>query len=171
VEDSTDAFNLLYKFITGENRQKAKVKMAAPVVSQKIEMTSPVLSETDTMAFVMPAEFTPETTPEPLDNRVKIVEIPARSIAVLRFSGGWSESHLEKEKQELMNELANARIKTKGEVSIHYAIQPTIHSRIPTKKRGCSRNRTISFNGLIHAINEASIAKIGAIPNSSFVKE
>jgi hypothetical protein len=116
VADSTDAFNLLYRFITGENRQQAKVKMTAPVVSQQIEMTSPVFSETDTMAFVMPAEFTLETTPEPLDMRVKIAEIPARLVATLRFSGGWSETHFEKEKQELLNELVTAKIKTIGEV-------------------------------------------------------
>jgi hypothetical protein len=116
VEDPTNAFNLLYRFITGENRQKAKVKMTTPVVSQQIQMTSPVLSETGTMAFVMPAEYTLETTPEPLDRRVKITEIPARLVAALCFSGGWSESHFEKETQELLNELAKEKIKTKGNV-------------------------------------------------------
>jgi len=65
VEDLSNGFNLLYRFITGENRQKTKVKMTSPVVSQEIQMTSPVLSETGTMVFVMPKEFTLETTPEP----------------------------------------------------------------------------------------------------------
>jgi hypothetical protein len=116
VEGPSNGFNLLYRFITGENRQKVKVKMTAPVVSQEIQMTSPVLSETGTMAFVMPKEFTLETTPEPLDTRVKIVEIPERLIATLCFSGGWSESHFEKETQELLNELANEKIKAKGNI-------------------------------------------------------
>ena len=116
VEDSANRFNLLYRFITGENRQQAKVKMTTPVVSQQIEMTSPVFSETGTMAFVMPAEYKLETTPEPLDNRVKIAEIPARLVAALCFSGGWSESHFEKETQELLNALSEAKIKTKGNV-------------------------------------------------------
>jgi hypothetical protein len=116
VEDPTNAFNLLYGFITGENRQQAKVKMTTPVVSQKIQMTSPVFSEMGTMAFVMPAEYTLETTPEPLDKRVKIAEIPARLVAALCFSGGWSESHFEKETRELLNELAKEKIKTKGNV-------------------------------------------------------
>ena len=116
VEESSGGFNLLYRFITGENRQKAKVKMTSPVVSQQVEMTSPVLSETGTMAFVLPKEFTLETTPEPMDERVKIVEIPARLIAALCFSGGWSEAHFEKEKQELLDALSEAKIKTKGNV-------------------------------------------------------
>ncbi len=44
------------------NKQKEKVKMTSPVLSQKIAMTSPVLSDTGSMAFVMPEEFTFETT-------------------------------------------------------------------------------------------------------------
>jgi len=116
VEDPANGFNLLYRFITGGSRQKAKVKMTTPVVSQEIQMTSPVLSETGTMAFVMPAEYTLESTPEPLDERVKIVEIPARLIAALCFSGGWSEAHFEKETLELLKTLSEAKIKTKGNV-------------------------------------------------------
>jgi hypothetical protein len=114
VEDPENGFNLLYRFITGENRQKEKVKMTTPVVSQKIQMTSPVFSDTGTMAFVMPTEYTLETTPDPTDERVKIAEIPERLVAALCFSGGWSEAHFEKERQELMKTLADAKIKTKG---------------------------------------------------------
>ena len=36
----TDSFGLLFRFISGQNRQKAKVKMTAPVVTQEIQMTS-----------------------------------------------------------------------------------------------------------------------------------
>jgi hypothetical protein len=117
VEDpNVDAFSLLYNFITGGNKQKEKVKMTSPVVSQKIEMTSPVLSDMGSMAFVMPEEFTLETTPKPSDSRVIVAEIPERLVAALCFSGGWSEAHFEKEKQELLEELTNAGIKTKGKV-------------------------------------------------------
>jgi hypothetical protein len=116
VENPSNGFNLLYRFITGENRQKAKVKMTTPVVSQEIQMTSPVMSETGTMAFVMSNEFTLETTPEPLDTRVKITEIPERFIAAICFSGGWSEAHFEKERQELLNKLAEEKISTKGNI-------------------------------------------------------
>ena len=97
VEDpQADAFSILYRFIAGYNQQKLKVKMTTPVVSQQISMTSPVFSETGTMAFVMPEEFTLKSTPEPLDNKVRIVEIPARVVAALCFSGGRSEGHFAK---------------------------------------------------------------------------
>jgi hypothetical protein len=117
VDDpNSDAFSLLYNFITGGNRQKEKVKMTSPVVSQKIAMTSPVLSDVGSMAFFMPEEFTLENTPDPSDNRVIITEFPERFVAALCFSGGWSEARFENETQELLDELAKAKIKTKGNV-------------------------------------------------------
>src|SRR4030042_5691921 len=77
-------FNLLFNFITGNNQKKSKIAMTAPVVSEQIAMTAPVLSESDSIAFVMPEGLTLETTPEPLDERVKIVEIPERVVAALQ---------------------------------------------------------------------------------------
>jgi hypothetical protein len=79
-------------------------------------MTAPVLSETGSIAFIMPEGFTLETTPEPLDDRVKIVEIPERVVASLRFSGRWSDLIFKKKSDELLKELAKAGIKTVGEV-------------------------------------------------------
>lgn len=109
-------FNLLFSFITGNNRQKSNVAMTAPVVSEEIAMTAPVLSEAGSIAFVMPEGFTLESTPEPLDNQVKIVEIPERVVAALRFSGRWSNSLFKKKSKELLDELKKANIKTQGNV-------------------------------------------------------
>lgn len=114
-----DSFGLLFRFISGNNKQKEKVKMTSPVVSQEITMTSPVLSDFSNqgyLAFVMPSEFSMETTPLPLDNRVKIEEVPSRLVAVLRFSGSWSEAHLEEKTKELLQELTNSKIVTVGPV-------------------------------------------------------
>ena len=109
-------FNILFLFITGNNRQKSDIAMTAPVVSEQIAMTAPVLSETGSIAFIMPEGYTIETTPEPLDERVKIVEIPERIVAALRFSGRWSDSILKKKSEELLKELTAAGIKTVGQV-------------------------------------------------------
>jgi hypothetical protein len=116
TDPEADGFSLLYKFITGHNVRNEKVPMTSPVVSEKIAMTSPVLSDNAFMAFVMPKDLTMDKVPKPLDNRVQIEEIPARIVGALCFSGGWSEKHFEKETEELLNELANAGIKTKGSV-------------------------------------------------------
>jgi len=119
----TDSFGVLFRFISGNNVQKEKVKMTTPVVSQEvsqeIKMTSPVFSDLSNegyMAFVMPSEFSIESTPLPLDSRVKIETLPSRVVAVLRFSGSWSEAHFEEKNKELLQELANAKVKTKGSI-------------------------------------------------------
>jgi len=109
-------FNLLYNFITGNNLQKSKIAMTAPVVSEQIAMTAPVLSESESIAFVMPEGLTLDSTPEPRDKRVKIVEIPERIVAALRFSGRWSNSIFKKKSQEIREELTKAGIKTVGQV-------------------------------------------------------
>jgi effector-binding domain-containing protein len=108
--------NLLFRFITGKNQQKSDIAMTAPVVSEQIAMTAPVLSETGSIAFIMPEGFTLETTPEPLDDRVKIVEIPERVVAALRFSGRWSTSLFKKKSEELLDEIKNAGLKLNGQV-------------------------------------------------------
>jgi hypothetical protein len=119
----SDSFGLLFRFISGNNRTKEKVKMTAPVVeqyaSQEIKMTSPVLSDFSNegyIAFVMPSDFRLETNPSPLDSRVEIEKISQRTVAVLRFSGNWSEDHFKEKTKELLQELADAKVKTKGSV-------------------------------------------------------
>ncbi|MCP8309903.1 MAG: heme-binding protein [Candidatus Methylarchaceae archaeon HK01B] len=109
-------FSILFQFITGNNRQKTRVDMTAPVLSERIEMTAPVLSDTGSIAFVMPEAFTLETTPDPIDERVKILEVPGRFVAALQFSGRWSESIFNSRSKELLDELAKAEVKTKGSV-------------------------------------------------------
>jgi hypothetical protein len=71
-------FNLLFNFITGNNQQKSKIAMTAPVVSEQIAMTAPVLSESDSIGFVMPEGLTLETTPEPLGGEREMA-MPVRS--------------------------------------------------------------------------------------------
>ena len=109
-------FNILFAFITGNNRQKSKIAMTAPVVSEQIAMTAPVLSDPDSIAFVMPEGFTLETTPEPLDDRVKILELHERLVAALQFSGRWSSSIFKKKAKAMLEELAKAGFKSTGQV-------------------------------------------------------
>ncbi len=109
-------FNILFQFITGNNRQKSNVKMTSPVVSEQIAMTAPVLSETGSLAFIMPEGLSLETTPEPIDERVIIAEIPERTIAALRFSGRWSNLIFKKKTKELLAEIENEGLKVVGQV-------------------------------------------------------
>jgi hypothetical protein len=109
-------FSLLFNYITGNNTAKANLEMTSPVISQNIEMTAPVLSENDVIAFVMPEEFTLEITPKPVDERVKIQQIPKRYVAALRFTSRWTTSNFSKKSKQLLEELRKSNIKTKGNI-------------------------------------------------------
>jgi hypothetical protein len=80
-------------YIFGDNQAQNKIAMTTPVIqeqaSQKIAMTTPVIqNETEGLfSFVLPAEYKLEDLPKPNDDRVEIIEVPAKRIAALRFSG------------------------------------------------------------------------------------
>jgi hypothetical protein len=83
-----EAFGFLFRYISGRNRTRTTVPMTAPVLSsQTIAMTAPVLSDGMSMSFVLPASFSRNDLPEPLDAEVVLEEIPSRDIAVISFRG------------------------------------------------------------------------------------
>jgi effector-binding domain-containing protein len=107
LEDAgSEGFRRLFDYISGENTKKQSISMTAPVEqegnSEKIAMTSPVSQEKTgnrwRVAFLMPAKYTLETLPKPNDERIKIVQAPARLVIAVRYSGKWSKEGYEKNK-------------------------------------------------------------------------
>ena len=100
-KSTNKAFNLLFDYITGANEGKQMISMTAPVLneakeSEKISMTAPVFIDQQStgnwsMSFVLPADFTPDTTPIPTDPQVHVYLRKAQEVAVVRFSGTLSE--------------------------------------------------------------------------------
>lgn len=87
-------FKLLADYIFGNNTTKDSIAMTAPVTQQpgqKIAMTAPVTQqpagEIWHVRFMMPAKYTLATLPKPNKKAVQIKSIPARKLAVIRFSG------------------------------------------------------------------------------------
>jgi len=115
------AFRILADYIFGNNISKTKIAMTAPVTQQneKIAMTAPVnLSKSGggfVVQFVMPANYTLETLPAPVDARVSIIEVPARRVAVYSYSGSWSEGRYQKMLAKFKELLDKENIQTKGE--------------------------------------------------------
>lgn len=103
------AFNRLFRYISGDNRLRAKVEMTAPVSQEprgeKIKMTAPVsIQPAQTrwaVSFMMPASYTLETLPEPEDPEIIIRQVPSRKIAAVMYSGFWSESKYLQYKKKL----------------------------------------------------------------------
>lgn len=117
------AFRILADFIFGNNRLNKKMEMTAPATqtatSEKIAMTAPVSQVKGPKGFVvqftMPSGYTLNNLPEPNDPRVQIRELPARTVAVYRYSGSWSEARYNEKLGEFRKELEKAGIKTLGE--------------------------------------------------------
>jgi len=109
-------FNFLFNYISGNNIGQTDLEMTSPVISQSIKMTAPVLSEQDSIAFVIPEKFTINEVPKPRDARIKIQQIPQRYVAVLKFSGRWVSENFNKKSKQLLEELDRLDIKTKGKL-------------------------------------------------------
>src|SRR5215210_9597719 len=116
-------FMALAAFIFGHNRQGPVVAMTAPVsvemVTAPIAMTAPVAMEPGergrVMRFFLPAEYTLETLPQPGDNQVRIVTVPAQTLAVLRFSGEADDEQVAEQKVELLRGLVGSDREPVGE--------------------------------------------------------
>ena len=129
------AFRRLFGYIAGGNEGSDRIQMTAPVElagrGSRIEMTAPVeVSRTDEadsrdsddsstadvrMAFFLPAEYSPETAPQPTDDAVDLVSVPERTLAVRRFSWVPTAGRIASEREALLSTLADAGIETTGE--------------------------------------------------------
>ena len=116
-------FRRLFRYIQGENQSQKKLPMTAPVgmetaASVKIPMTAPVGQSLGPdgyqVWFVMPKGETLETLPKPTNPEVRIHCIEARNVAVLRYSGGWSESRYGAKKAKLLNWIKKEQISPIG---------------------------------------------------------
>ncbi|HSN71119.1 MAG TPA: heme-binding protein, partial [Steroidobacteraceae bacterium] len=103
---------------------RESIAMTAPVTqarAEKIAMTAPVTQqaagsdETWTVSFVMPAQYTLDTLPIPDDARVQLAEVPARVVAVRRYSGTWSQRRYQRELGELREALKRDGVVIIGE--------------------------------------------------------
>ncbi len=132
-----EGFRRVAGYIFGDNTTKASVAMTAPVVqgreaaggSQSIAMTSPVVQqpaggESWSIQFIMPSKYTMATLPQPNDPRVRLVEIPARTFAVVRFSGLGREDAVARHEKALDAALAGSSWRAVGEPVTWYYDPP-----------------------------------------------
>ena len=125
TDAGNQAFPILAGYIFGKNKGERHFDMTAPVTQVavnppvKLEMTAPV---TQTLAadgfivqFMMPSAYTLATLPEPLDPRVKLKEVPEQTVAVIKYSGIWSQSNYDEHLARLTKALSQAGVETQGE--------------------------------------------------------
>lgn len=118
----SDGFRRIAGYIFGGNHAKTKIAMTAPVAkqsSQKIAMTAPVAQTSgpdgeSVVRFFMPAEWTLETLPEPDNDAVRLVTVPAETVAVLRFTGDRDPAAVVSRTAELLDALAGTPFEAAG---------------------------------------------------------
>lgn len=125
-ESLSRGFMVVAGYIFGGNEKKQPIAMTAPVtakksISEPIAMTAPVLAKSDgdsrIIAFVMPSSYTLQTLPIPKDPRVKLVEVPEKTMAVLRFSWMRNDARIRSMEKKLLDALARDNIKIVGSPS------------------------------------------------------
>lgn len=116
------AFRRLFGYISGDNEASSSISMTAPVMAldenrssgEQISMTAPVTGQQTALgwrfAFVLPTGYTLETAPVPSNTSVKLKQIPARKVAVVRYTGSWSETAYEKNLELLQQWMQRNRL-------------------------------------------------------------
>ena len=122
-EAGNQAFPILAGYIFGKNKGEKKFAMTAPVTQVaapvKLEMTAPV-TQTATaggflVQFVLPKGVTVASAPEPLDPRVQLRDVLPSQVAVIRYSGFWSESNYNEHLAQLQTALRTADLAWTGD--------------------------------------------------------
>jgi hypothetical protein len=102
-------FRTLADYIFGNNTASSVIAMRAAVTqqprSEKIAMTAPVTQQADdegwNVRFVMPARYTTDTLPRPIDPAVNLKHLEAKRFAAIRFSGGARDVSLRRHSERL----------------------------------------------------------------------
>lgn len=120
-ESGNRGFRILAEYIFGANKGSRKIEMTAPVAqtTTRIAMTAPVAqsarSDGYVIQFAMPQEWSLEALPEPIDSRVVLRAMPARTLAVIGYSGTWSQGRYEEHLKKLQDALTGVGLPWRGE--------------------------------------------------------
>lgn len=111
------AFRSLIIYISGSNEPNKKIAMTSPVIQEsdakasatKIAMTSPVIQESASdiqiVSFVMPAGLTLANLPLPTNSKVTLRQLPEQLVAVVKFTGRWTEATYDRQLVQLKQQL------------------------------------------------------------------
>ena len=110
--ETSAGFRRLAGFIFGGNSSSQKIAMTAPVQETLVE-DEPVMS------FTMPGAYSLDELPAPADERVTLVEVPGRTVAVVSFSGWATASKVERKTEKLLRTLDGYAIEVVGAPSLN----------------------------------------------------
>ena len=98
TSNQNSGFRKLFKYISGDNKDKKEIKMTTPV-------TQTEKNGNMTMQFYLPSKFDKDNAPKPTNSEVKILTIEGGYYAVIKYSGRSSDQNFLKNKEILDKEL------------------------------------------------------------------
>ena len=136
------SFRRLAAYIFAQDRPdgaREPIAMTAPVIEERVDqdqsiaMTAPVIQEETgsgewRMRFVMPARFTMATLPTPPAD-ITLVEVPARRVAAVRFSGYAGDAELADMEKKLAEWIVREGLRPVGEVEYAFYDAPMVPGR------------------------------------------
>jgi len=119
---ANEGFKRLFGYISGDNKTKADISMTAPVhqaaLGTKIAMTAPVQEVATAqgwlIAFMLPDSYTMDSAPVPTNTKVQLRQVPARLMAVIRYSGRWTTKNVDKYQAVLETHINSSGITVLG---------------------------------------------------------
>ena len=101
------AFGDLFDYISGNNQEKRKISMTAPVIQSPTQKGWAV-------SFVMPELLLAQGMPEPLSNQIFQEKVESRVMAAIEYSGSWRESKFLKHKNILVKTIKKTEYRICG---------------------------------------------------------
>ena len=127
--DQGQAFGRLFRYITGANTGAHLMAMTVPVEQSSaptlIPMTVPVETSdgAQVMRFFLPQSVVAAGVPAPTEAGVRIVVLPAATLAVVRYSGTTTQATRDEETARLRAGLAKAGRATHG-APLYFSYDP-----------------------------------------------
>ena len=98
-------FRILFKYISGENKNKESISMTVPVMQKNIG------NNKWNVSFVVPKKFNLQNVPQPDNQSVKIINNPNLKVIVITFSGLFSNENIKENEAKIRNYIKEKGLK------------------------------------------------------------
>ena len=122
AEAGNKAFRILASYIFGRNKGEKRLPMTAPVTqtAAPMKLTMGPVGQSAArggylVQFILPRGVTLETAPQPIDQRIVLRQVQPMRVAVIRYSGFWSDANFNSHLAQLEETLRRAGVQWSGE--------------------------------------------------------
>ena len=124
-------FRILFKYISGENKNKESISMTVPVMQKSTG------NNKWNVSFVVPKKFNLQNVPQPDNQSVKIINNPNLKVIVITFSGLFSNENIKENEAKIRNYIKEKGLKIE---------EPAIYAKkVPLDNNNYTMDHTASL--------------------------